>query len=85
MITWAFCWLLSHAVGHIELPLLKLLIRENARVDNGNRWLVARKEGDICNSEIEFTVCERKPYHKKTRTLIETEDEELACRIPKGE
>ena len=60
--------------------ILKLLVEENCRIDNGDRWLVCH--GDAVKR---YTVYQRKPYQKRTRTLIEsTEDEQKACRILKG-
>ena len=59
--------------------ILKLLIEENARIDLGDRWLVLK------GLPIEYCVYERKPYQKSTRVLVVTEDEELACKILKGE
>lgn len=61
--------------------ILKLLVDENARIGLSNRWL-------ICSNTVRFpTYCvyERKPYQRKTRALIVTEDEQLACRFLKGE
>ena len=61
--------------------ILNLLIEENARIDLGDRWLVCHGE-----SIKRYTVYQRKPYQRRARALIEsTEDEELACRILKGE
>ena len=69
--------------------ILKLLLEENARISFGDRWLVCTQEAmpiqPINMHPITYVVYERKPYQKKTRVLIETEDEELACRILKGE
>lgn len=64
--------------------ILKLLIEGNARVDcNNRRWLVV----DLTAREkiYKYTVYEHKLYAKKVITLVETEDEEEACKILKGE
>jgi len=63
--------------------ILKLLADTTARVDHGDRWMCVNL---ILKSPfVHFYVYERKPYQKKTRTLIQTEDEEEACRILKEE
>ena len=59
--------------------ILKLLIEENTRISLGDRWLVVR------GLPIEYYVYERKPYQKKACVLIETKDEQEACKILKGE
>lgn len=51
--------------------LIKLLRISGARVSMGNRWLV------WCN---EWQVYERKPYQKKTRQIIITDDLNEAIR-----
>ena len=59
--------------------ILKLLLEENTRIGLGDRWLVCGQGAPII-----YHVFECKPYQKKTRIIIETEDEELACRFLKG-
>ena len=61
--------------------ILKLLDEPDSRLSIGDRWLV---KWEPYNTEV-FTVYQCKRYQKKTRTLIQTEDEELACKILKGE
>lgn len=63
--------------------ILKLLAEERCRIDNGDRWLVCNYSD--AGKGIEYIVYEHKPYQKKIRILIETEDEQTACRILKGE
>ena len=59
--------------------ILELLLEENTRISLGDRWLVCH--GDIIKL---YTVYQRKLYQRRTRTLIEsTEDEEIACRYLK--
>lgn len=59
--------------------ILKLLANPQLaiRVENVHRWLIYDPPF--------YGVYERKPYAKKTTQLIETESEELACKILKGE
>ncbi len=59
--------------------ILKALLENNSRLEIGDKWLIAWEDGRM------FTVYQCKPYAKKTRTLIETDNEEKACRILKGE
>lgn len=47
----------------------------NARVSDGDKWLVVSYDS---NRVFTFTVYERKPYARKTTTIIETYDEEKA-------
>lgn len=61
--------------------ILKLLDEIDCRISIGDKWLIRYEP---YNTPV-FAVYQRKPYQKKTRTLVETEDEELACRILKGE
>mgnify|MGYP001597968927 FL=1 len=61
--------------------ILKLLDEPDARLSIGDKWLV---RWEPYNTSI-FTVYQRKKYQKSTRVLIETESEELACEILKGE
>ena len=69
--------------------ILGLLIEENTRIGLGDRWLVCTQEAmpiqPINMHPITYVVYERKPYQKKTRRLIETEYEQEACRVLKGE
>ena len=69
--------------------ILKLLLEENTRIGLGDRWLVcgqgAMRIQPIDKHPITYHVFECKPYQKKTRILIETESEEEACRVLKGE
>lgn len=58
--------------------ILKLLNEIGARFVIGNKQLVRWSNGI-------FTVYEHKKYAKNVIVLIETEDEELACKILKGE
>ena len=60
--------------------ILKLLLEENARVEIGDNWMVCNKRA----IPIFYTVYQTKPY-KDTSELIGTENEELACKILKGE
>ena len=62
--------------------ILKLLDEPNSRIAIGDKWLI-RYEG--FRGRKLFEVYQHKPYVKKTKTLIETEDEEEACRVLKGE
>lgn len=59
--------------------ILNLLIKEGALIKFGHNWLICH--GDIIKL---YTVYQRKPSQRKTRTLIEsTKNEELACKILK--
>ena len=62
--------------------ILKLLDEPDCRISIGDKWMVRWEPYDKTKY---FTVYQRKRYQKCTSTLIETEDEELACRILKGE
>ncbi len=53
------------------IDIYDLLGNSNARISLGNRWLVYDHK-DI------WTVYERKPYAKKTTTIIETVNERTA-------
>lgn len=59
--------------------ILKLLVEEPERISVGDRWLVCKKEYPVI-----YCVYERKPYKRHTHLLIETKDEELACRVLKS-
>ena len=61
--------------------ILKLLDEPDCRISIGDKWMIRWEPYNT----IYFTVYQRKRHQKKTRTLIETEDEELACEILKGE
>lgn len=69
--------------------ILKLLVEENTRISIGDRWLVCKQEAmriqPISRHPITYIVYECKRYQKKTCTLIETDDEQRACEILKGE
>mgnify|MGYP001578837932 CR=1 FL=1 len=62
--------------------ILKLLDESNCHISIGDKWLVCF---EIFRGEKLFAVYQRKPYQKKTRKLIETAEEEEACKILKGE
>lgn len=61
--------------------ILKLLDEPDSRLSIGDRWLI---KWEPFNTTV-FTVYQKKRYQKITRVLIETESEELACKILKGE
>ena len=61
--------------------ILKLLDEPDCRLSIGDKWLIRYEPYNTKH----FTVYQRKRHQKKTRILIETEDEELACRFLKGE
>ena len=61
--------------------ILKLLDEPDCRISIGDRWLIRWEPFNTTT----YTVYQRKRYQKITRVLIETEDEELACQILKGE
>ena len=63
--------------------ILELLDEQDCRISIGDKWMVRWEPYDKKTKY--FTVYQRKRYQKCTRTLIETEDEELACRFLKGE
>lgn len=63
--------------------ILKLLIEENARISVGHRRLIGGFPLGGTGG-IEYTIFEHKPYAKNTKTLLVTQDEELACKILKG-
>lgn len=62
--------------------ILKLLDVQDSRISIGDKWLVRWEPYD--NKKF-YTVYQRKKHQKCTRILITTEDEELACKILKGE
>ena len=64
--------------------ILKLLLEENVRIENNDRGLIVKDRSSDDKIYYEYCVYERKPYHRKTLRLIETEDEKLACKILKG-
>ena len=61
--------------------ILKLLDEPDSRISIGDKWLI-RYELHYAKF---FTVYQHKRYGKHTRILVETENEELACKILKGE
>ena len=65
--------------------IFKILLEENVRIDNGNRWLIVKDRSSDDKIYYEYCVYEHKPYNRKTLRLIETDDEKLACKILKGE
>lgn len=65
--------------------ILKLLIEENGRIDIGDRWLICEFGPSNKFEGIAYTVYERKSHTRSTKILTETEDEQSACRILKGE
>ena len=62
--------------------ILELLDEPDSRISIGDKWLIRYEN---FQGKKVFEVLQRKKFQKNTRTLIETEDEELACRILKGE
>ena len=62
--------------------ILKLLDEPDCRISLGDKWLVRWTPGFTTKY---YTVYQRKRYQRRTCTLIETVDEELACKILKGE
>lgn len=61
--------------------ILKLLDEPDCRISIGDKWMVLYK-GILTTKG--FIVYQRKRYQKYTRVLIETEDEQEACRYLKG-
>ena len=62
--------------------ILKLLDEPNLRLTMGDKWLI-RYEGH--EGKKVFEVYQKRVYRKNARVLVKTEDEELACKILKGE
>lgn len=62
--------------------ILELLNVPHSRITVGNKWLIRYRS---CNNTKLYEVYERKKYQKYTRLLINTEDEEEACKVLKGD
>ena len=62
--------------------ILELLNIPNSKISVGNRWLIRYESFN--NTKL-FEVYEHKKYQRYVRLLINTEDEEKACKVLKGE